>query len=118
MADFVANFSENNPENNANFNLNSTDASVNFSLEETDINADFLLDNEEINANYEEDEGEVFNAILQLDVIGAMWGGIAGDIQNQTDLINLLNEKADITYVDNNIQNVSDGTIGYSKNMH
>ena len=108
MADFVANFSENNPENNANFNLNSTDASVNFSLEETDINADFLLDNEEINANYEEDEGEVFNAILQLDVIGAMWGGIAGDIQNQTDLINLLNEKADITYVDNNIQNVSD----------
>lgn len=108
MADFVANFSENNPVNNANFKLNSTDASVNFSLEETDINADFLLDNEEINANFEEDEGEVFNAILQLDVIGAMWGGIAGDIQNQTDLINLLNEKADITYVDNNIQNVSD----------
>lgn len=67
-----------------------------------------MLDNEEINANFEEDEGEVFNAILQLDVIGAMWGGIAGDIQNQTDLINLLNEKADITYVDNNIQNVSD----------
>jgi hypothetical protein len=108
MTDFVANFSGNNPENNANFKLNSTDASVNFSLEETDINADFLLDNEEINANFEEDEGEVFNAILQLDVIGAMWGGIAGDIQNQTDLINLLNEKANITYVDNNIQNVSD----------
>lgn len=109
MTDFEVNFSENNPEQNARFNLNNpSDTVINFSLEDTEVNAAFSLDNSEINANFEADEAEVFNAILQLDVIGAFWGSIRGNIENQTDLINLLNEKADITYVDNNIQNVSD----------
>lgn len=109
MTDFEVNFSENDQEQNASFNLNNTsDTVINFTLEDTEVNADFALDNTDINANFEADEAEVFNAILQLDVIGAFWGSIRGNIEDQTDLINLLNEKADITYVDNNIQNVSD----------
>ena len=109
MTDFEVNFSENNPEQNARFNLNNpSDTVINFSLEDTEVNADFSLDNTDINANFEADEAEVFNAILQLDVIGAFWGSIRGNIEDQTDLITLLNEKANISYVDDSIQNLSD----------
>jgi hypothetical protein len=109
MTDFEVNFSENNPEQNANFNLNNTsDTVINFSLEDTEVNADFSLDNSEINANFEADEAEVFNAILQLDVIGAFWGSIRGNIEDQTDLKNWLDEKANTDYVDDKIQNTSD----------
>lgn len=66
----------------------------------TDYVVDFNLEDEDINADFELDEGEVFNAILQLDVVGSLWGNISGDIHNQTDLQNALDAKADKTDVE------------------
>lgn len=66
----------------------------------TDYVVDFNLDDEDLNADFELDEGEVFNAILQLDVVGSLWGNISGDIHNQTDLQNALDLKADKSEVE------------------
>ena len=74
----------------------------------TDYVVDFNLEDEDINADFELDEGEVFNAILQLDVAGSLWGNISGDIENQEDLQQSLSEKADIDYVDSIVSAASD----------
>lgn len=66
----------------------------------TDYVVDFNLDDEDLNADFELDEGEVFNAVLQLDVVGSLWGNISGDIHNQTDLQSALDLKADKSEVE------------------
>ena len=66
----------------------------------TDYVADFNLgDGDEFNAEFELEEEE-YNALLELNVVGSLWGNITGDISNQTDLQQALNDKADINYVD------------------
>ena len=54
--------------------------------------ANFTLNNESLDARFDMSEGVSFDALFQIDG-GAVWGSIDGDIQNQTDLIELLDEK-------------------------
>lgn len=54
--------------------------------------ANFTLNNESLDAQFDISEGVNFDALFQIDG-GTSWGMIGGDIQNQTDLIELLDEK-------------------------
>lgn len=54
--------------------------------------ANFTLNNESLDAQFDLSSGANFDALFQIDG-GAIWGSIGGIIQNQTDLIELLNEK-------------------------
>lgn len=54
--------------------------------------ANFTLNNESLDAQFDISEGVNFDALFQIDG-GAMWGTIGGNIQEQTDLIELLDEK-------------------------
>lgn len=54
--------------------------------------ANFTLNNDSLDAQFDISEGVNFDALFQIDG-GAFWGMIGGDIQNQTDLIELLDEK-------------------------
>ena len=55
--------------------------------------ANFTLNNESLDAEFDINEVN-FDALFQIDG-GAIWGSIGGDIQNQTDLIELVNNKLD-----------------------
>lgn len=60
--------------------------------------ADFEINpNNPLNAEYELGEGVGFDCSFELFAAGTVWGSIDGDINNQTDLINLLNTKVDLT---------------------
>ena len=60
--------------------------------------ADFEINpNNLLNAEYELGEGVGFDCSFELFAAGTVWGSIDGDINNQTDLINLLNTKVDLT---------------------
>lgn len=73
--------------------------------------ADFIINpNNALNAEYQINEGEHFACSFELYAGGVVWGNIDGDINNQTDLINILNGKADISYVDNTITDLA-GTV-------
>lgn len=54
--------------------------------------ANFTLNNESLDAQFDISEITNFDALFQIDG-GAIWGSIGGNIQNQTDLIELLDEK-------------------------
>jgi len=60
-------------------------------------------------ANFELDNVQ-FDAIFEINPAGAAWGTITGRIEEQTDLINLLNEKVDISDFENLEQTVSDNS--------
>jgi hypothetical protein len=60
--------------------------------------ADFEINpNNPLNAEYELGESVGFDCSFELYASGTVWGSINGDINNQTDLINLLNTKVDLT---------------------
>lgn len=60
--------------------------------------ADFEINpNNPLNAEYELSEGVGFDCSFELYAAGTVWGSIDGNINNQTDLINLLNTKVDLT---------------------
>ena len=68
------------------------------------IVADFTISNENtINAEYSIEQDN-FDCSFEIFASGTVWGAITGNITDQTDLINILNEKATISYVDTNIQ--------------
>lgn len=68
------------------------------------IVADFTISNENtINAEYSIEQDD-FDCSFEIFASGTVWGAITGNITDQTDLINILNEKATISYVDTNIQ--------------
>lgn len=69
------------------------------------IVADFTISNENtINAEYSIEQEDNFDCSFEIFASGVVWGAITGNITDQTDLINILNEKATISYVDTNIQ--------------
>lgn len=60
--------------------------------------ADFSINpNNPLNAEYEINEGNSFDCSFELFTAGTVWGNIDGDINNQTDLINILNNKVDVS---------------------
>ena len=71
------------------------------------IAADFTISNENtINAEYSIEQDN-FDCSFEIFASGVVWGAITGNITDQTDLINILNEKATISYVDTNIHTLS-----------
>lgn len=54
--------------------------------------ANFTLNNESLDAQFDISEITNFDALFQIDA-GAVWGSIGGNIQKQTDLIELLDQK-------------------------
>lgn len=66
------------------------------------------MDVANITAEFELNTPEHFDCSFELFASGTVWGSIDGDINNQTDLINILNEKANISYVDNSISSITD----------
>ncbi len=58
----------------------------------------------ELVANFELSEGQEFDALFEINANGAVWGTIDGDIENQTDLYNILLSKADFTTVEADLE--------------
>lgn len=69
----------------------------------TDIVANFELNNESIDAQFDVSEVENFDALFEIYATGTTWGNISGEISNQTDLLNALNQKADKSTVNSEI---------------
>lgn len=67
-----------------------------FELEQNNFDADFELENVQ------------FDAVFEINPSGAAWGTITGRITDQTDLINLLNEKVNVSDFDTLSQTVED----------
>lgn len=60
--------------------------------------ADFTIENNEpLTADYELNNDNTLACSFEIFASGTVWGSIAGDINNQTDLINILNDKVDLT---------------------
>lgn len=60
--------------------------------------ADFTINNDEpLEVEYTLEPSETFDCSFEIYAGGVVWGNIDGDINNQTDLINLLNTKVDLT---------------------
>jgi hypothetical protein len=62
----------------------------------------------ELVANFELSEGQEFDALFEINASGTTWGGIDGDIENQTDLYNILTSKADKTAVEADLEAIND----------
>lgn len=66
--------------------------------------ADFIIDNQSpLEAEFTLGASEHFDCSFEIFASGTVWGTIDGDINNQTDLINILNE-IDTTISDNYYQ--------------
>ena len=65
-----------------------TDFVANFRLEQNNIDADFELENVQ------------FDAVFQINPAGTNWGSITGELEEQTDLQEALDAKANVDYVD------------------
>ena len=81
-----------------------TDYIANFELSQNNIDADFSLENTE------------FDALFEINPAGANWGSITGHIEDQTDLYNTLNAKADITALNQVSSNLTALTVTVGDN--
>jgi hypothetical protein len=63
---------------------------------------------EELEADFEISNNNHFDCSFEIFAAGTVWGAITGDIENQTDLIEALSEKADSSTVEDLAQTVSD----------
>lgn len=67
--------------------------------------ADFIINNNDsLEAEYIVEPSETFDCSFEVFASGTVWGSIAGDIENQSDLINVLNGKQDVLIAGDNIQ--------------
>lgn len=71
-----------------------------------DFVANFDLSNNEIESDFDLENTE-FNALLELNPVGASWGSITGNINNQTDLKEALDDKANVSAVEIIAENVN-----------
>lgn len=78
------------------------------------LEADFIIETNNLEAEYSLEPSESFDCSFELFATGVTWGNIEGDISNQTDLINLLNEKVDVSQYEHDIGEINekiDGTL-------
>lgn len=77
--------------------------------------ADFIIeDNEPFEVEYEISPSEGFDCLFEIDTVNVVWGSIEGDITEQADLIELLNQKVDVTQYNEDIAEINekiDGTL-------
>lgn len=64
-----------------------------------EIVANFTLNNETIEADFDISDAPEMDAVFKINAAGTTWGSISGEIENQTDLSNALNSKADASIV-------------------
>lgn len=70
--------------------------------------ADFSINpSNPLNAEYEINEGNSFDCSFELFAAGTVWGSIDGDINNQSDLVNILNNKVDVSSFEDLSQTVT-----------
>lgn len=74
-----------------------------------DFVANFDLENNEIESDFNLEQTQ-FDAILEVNPAGANWGSITGNIENQTDLKEVLDSKADVSTVEELSNTVSENT--------
>lgn len=74
-----------------------------------ELDADFIIsNNNQLETEYELGEGQHFDCSFEIFAAGTTWGSIDGNIENQTDLIEVLSEKADNSTVEDLAQTVLD----------
>lgn len=67
--------------------------------------ADFSInDNNPLEAEYTLEQSDTFDCSFEIYASGVTWGNIAGNIENQTDLINVLDGKQDTLTAGDNVQ--------------
>ena len=77
--------------------------------------ADFIISNPDpIESEYTINEGENFDCSFELYAGGTVWGNITGDISNQTDLKEALDDKANVSAVEIIAENVTQNTSDIS----
>lgn len=69
--------------------------------------ANFELNNNNLDASFDLSEGASFDALFEIYASGTTWGSIEGDIENQTDLYNILLSKANKTDVEADIEEIN-----------
>jgi hypothetical protein len=70
-------------------------------MQMSELDADFIIsNNNQLEVEYELGEGQHFDCSFELYASGTVWGSITGNIENQTDLIERLNQKADNSTVE------------------
>lgn len=77
--------------------------------------ADFIIeDNEPFEVEYEILPSEGFDCLFEIDTVNVVWGSIEGDITEQSDLMELFNQKVDVTQYNEDIAEINekiDGTL-------
>ena len=74
-----------------------------------DVVASFTIEeNEPFEVEYNISQTEKINCIFQLNAVRVFWGGIEGNINNQTDLIELLDNKVDVSQYEQDLQDLNE----------
>ena len=71
--------------------------------------ADFIINNNDpLEVEYTLEPSETFDCSFEIYASGVTWGNIAGHINEQTDLINILNSKVDTLQYEQDIEEIND----------
>lgn len=74
-----------------------------------DVVASFTIEeNEPFEVEYNISQTEKINCIFQLNAVRVFWGGIEGNISEQTDLIELLDNKVDVSQYEQDLQDLNE----------
>lgn len=74
-----------------------------------DVVASFTIEeNEPFEVEYNISQTEKINCIFQLNAVRVFWGGIEGNITEQTDLIELLDNKVDVSQYEQDLQDLNE----------
>ena len=65
-----------------------------------ELDADFEITTNNLETEYEISEGQHFDCSFEIFASGTTWGGISGNINNQTDLKEALDDKANVSAVE------------------
>lgn len=78
-------------------------------LEMENLVVDFTLEQyNPFEIEYELTPATNFDCVFEINVVKVYWGSISGDITEQTDLINLLDEKVDITEFEQEVADINE----------
>ena len=67
-----------------------------------------IEDNEPFEVEYEILPSEGFDCLFEIDTVNVVWGSIEGDITEQTDLIDILDAKVDVTEFEQEIEDINE----------
>lgn len=71
--------------------------------------ADFIINNNEpLEVEYTLEPSETFDCSFEIYALGVTWGNIIGNIEEQTDLINILDSKVNVSQYEQDIEEIND----------